>query len=99
MGKSIVAGVFSAAVLASFARSAQAMPIAPPAPPTSSVEQARWVCNEWGRCWWRPSYYGPYGYHRYDDDYWPRRYRYGYDYYRQRYWGGYGDWRRDRDDD
>ena len=22
-------------------------------------EQVRWVCNRWGRCWWRPNYYGP----------------------------------------
>src|SRR4051794_41977049 len=28
----------------------------------SNVEQVRWVCNPWGRCWWRPNYYGYYGY-------------------------------------
>ncbi len=29
-------------------------------------EAVRWVCNPWGRCWWRPNYYGPrpYGWRR-----------------------------------
>jgi hypothetical protein len=96
-------GVLSAAALASFAAtSANAMPIAPPMAPKSSVEQVRWVCNEWGRCWWQPDYYRPYGYYRYDDDDdWRRRYRYRYGYYgpHPHYWGGYGGWRREREDD
>ncbi|TMJ61297.1 MAG: hypothetical protein E6G79_04955 [Alphaproteobacteria bacterium] len=25
--------------------------------------QVRWVCNPWGRCWWRPNYYGAYGFY------------------------------------
>ncbi len=29
----------------------------------SNVEQVRWVCNPWGRCWWRPNLYGAYGYY------------------------------------
>lgn len=29
----------------------------------SRVEQVRWVCNPWGRCWWRPNYYGAYGFY------------------------------------
>jgi len=28
------------------------------------VVQARWVCNPWGRCWWRPNFYGAYGFYR-----------------------------------
>ncbi|MEH2538076.1 hypothetical protein V1278_001314 [Bradyrhizobium sp. AZCC 1577] len=30
---------------------------------TADVEQVRWVCNAWGRCWWRPGprWYGAYG--------------------------------------
>ena len=45
-------------------------------------EAVRWVCNAWGRCWWRPGYaYRPYGF------YGPRRY-YG------RGWGGGRRWRR-----
>jgi hypothetical protein len=44
---------------------------------TSNVDQVRYVCDAWGRCWWRPNYrryYGP-----------PR-------YYGPRFYGGYG-WR------
>ncbi len=38
-----------------------AMPIAPvPANSAVKVEQVRWVCNDYGRCWWRPNYYGGY---------------------------------------
>jgi hypothetical protein len=41
-----------------------AMPIAPvPANSAVKVEQARWVCNDYGRCWWRPNYYGAYAYY------------------------------------
>jgi hypothetical protein len=29
----------------------------------ANVDQVRWVCNPWGRCWWRPNYYGAYGYY------------------------------------
>lgn len=35
---------------------------------TAGVDQVRMVCNPWGRCWWRPNYYGAYGYYA------PRRY-------------------------
>lgn len=63
---------------------ASAMPIAPATPQVSDVEQVRMVCNAWGRCWWRPNYYGYYG---------PRPY-YGPRYYAPRYYGpryyGYG---------
>lgn len=96
-------GILSAAAITAFAAtSASAMPIALPAASTSSVEQVRWVCNDWGRCWWQPNYYHPYGYYRRydDDDDWRRRYRYGYGYrVRPHYWGGYGGWRPDREDD
>lgn len=39
---------------------------------TAQVDQVRWVCNPWGRCWWRPNYYGAYG---------------AYGYYRPHVWG------------
>jgi hypothetical protein len=48
-----------------------AMPIGlPGAHQVSNVEQVRWICNPWGRCWWRPNYYvapayGYYGYYGY----------------------------------
>lgn len=29
---------------------------------SANIDQVRYVCNEWGRCWWRPNYYGAYGY-------------------------------------
>jgi hypothetical protein len=29
----------------------------------SNVDQVRYVCNAWGRCWWRPNTYGAYGYY------------------------------------
>ena len=103
MRKAILA-ITSAAAIGSLATtSASAMPIAPPAAPPSYVDQVGWVCNPWGRCWWRPNYYRPYGYYgyRYDDDA-PPYYRYrrwdGY-YDRPHYWGG---WHRrwdDNDDD
>jgi len=28
--------------------------------PAANVDQVRMVCNAWGRCWWRPNYYGAY---------------------------------------
>jgi hypothetical protein len=28
-----------------------------------NVDQVRWVCNPWGRCWHRPNFYGAYGYY------------------------------------
>lgn len=31
--------------------------------PSAQVDQVRYVCNAWGRCWWRPNYYGAYGYY------------------------------------
>jgi len=30
---------------------------------SSPAVQVRWVCNPWGRCWWRPNYYGAYGFY------------------------------------
>ena len=48
----------------------------------SGVDQVRWVCNAWGRCWWRSDYYyRPYGYY-----YGPPRAYYGYG---PRYYGGW----------
>jgi len=52
--------------------------------PAANIDQVRMVCNQWGRCWWRPNYYGgAYGYYG-----GPRRF-YG------RPWGyGHRHWRR-----
>ncbi|WP_322513959.1 hypothetical protein SR870_12910 [Rhodopseudomonas palustris] len=35
---------------------------------SANIDQVRYVCDPWGRCVWRPNYYGAYGY------YGPRRY-------------------------
>ena len=69
--------IFAAAALCGgfIATGASAMPIAPvPTDNATNVEQVHLVCNEWGRCWRRPNYYGG---------------GYGY-YARPRYYGGYG---------
>jgi hypothetical protein len=29
----------------------------------NNLEQVRWVCSPWGRCWWRPNFYGAYAYY------------------------------------
>lgn len=31
--------------------------------PAADIDHVRWVCNPWGRCFWRPNYYGGYGYY------------------------------------
>jgi len=54
--------------------------------PSAHVDQVRYVCNEWGRCWWRPNYYGAYGY------YGPRVY--GPRFYGPRWRGGWHHGRR-----
>ncbi|WP_407176026.1 hypothetical protein [Bradyrhizobium sp. STM 3562] len=30
---------------------------------SANIQEARWVCNPWGRCFWRPNWYGAYGYY------------------------------------
>ncbi|QIP01127.1 hypothetical protein [Bradyrhizobium symbiodeficiens] len=87
----LVAAALSGAMFGALATSpaASAMPIAP-APATaqaSGIEQVRMVCDAWGRCFWRPNYYGyyaprPYYGPRY---YAPRYYGYGPRYYGPRY--------------
>ena len=66
------------------ATAASAMPIAPvPADTAAKIEQVRWVCGPYGRCWWRPNYYG--GYSAYG--YYPR-----HRYWRHRYWHHHHYW-------
>jgi len=78
----LVAASLFGAVLASPAASAMPIAPAPAVPQVSAVEQVRTVCDAWGRCFWRPNYYGYYG---------PRPY-YGPRYYGppRYYGGGYG---------
>jgi hypothetical protein len=64
---------------------ASAMPIATlPSDTAANIEQVRWVCGPYGRCWWRPNYYygGYYGY-----AYYPRHH-----YWRHRYWRRHHYW-------
>jgi hypothetical protein len=80
---------------------ANAMPVAPALPTASNVDQVRWVCDEWGRCWRSRDFDRPYRYYRDDDDDWrSRRYRYGNGYY---HWphdrGWHGGWHRRWNDD
>lgn len=74
----VAASLFGALAVSS---AASAMPIAPaPAmPQVSDVEQARMVCNAWGRCWWRPNY-----------GYYAPRYYVGPRFYGPRRYGFYG---------
>ncbi len=88
----VAAGLFGAvfgALAASSAASAMPIAPAPATPDVAGVEQVRMVCNAWGRCWWRPNYYGYYGPRPYYGPryYAPRRY------YGPRYYGyGYRRW-------
>ena len=57
----LIAGVLATGLSAG----AQAMPVSNLAAVDTGAqpEAARWVCNAWGRCWWRPNcFYGPYAY-------------------------------------
>lgn len=50
------------------AGSASAMPNGIPqagqlAAQSANVQQVRWVCNRWGRCWHRPNWRGAYGFY------------------------------------
>ena len=45
-------------------------------------EQVRWVCNRWGRCWWRRSHWGP--------RYYGRHYWRGRHHWRHRGWRHHG---------
>jgi hypothetical protein len=87
---SALAGLVALGGVALTTAAASAMPYTIPgqASQASNVEQAAYVCNEWGHCWDRPTdgdgdyhphYYGGWGWHR-----WHHWHRYGG-------WG-YGGW-------
>ena len=81
LGIGLVAASLFGALAASSA--ASAMPVAPAPQVAPDVEQVRYVCDIYGRCWWRPNYYyAPRPYYR------PRYYGYGPRVYgpRYRYW-------------
>ncbi|MDE2362504.1 MAG: hypothetical protein KGM42_07490 [Hyphomicrobiales bacterium] len=61
-----LSAALAAGGIAMAAAPASAMPRIDPGVATSSdlaqvkPENVRWVCNYWGRCWWRPNVYRPY---------------------------------------
>lgn len=57
-GVALSSGAASAAMLNGLPGAAQAA-----GTPAAQTDQVRYVCNAWGRCWWRPNYYGAYGYY------------------------------------
>ena len=76
--KSALIGLAAFGALGLTAGTASAMPNGlPTAKQASNVDQVRYVCNAWGRCWWRPNYYRSYGF------YGPRPY------YGPRFYGGW----------
>lgn len=81
----LVATSLFGAIAASPAASAMPIAPAPATPQVSDVEQVRMVCDAWGRCFWRPNYYGYYGAPA--PYYGPRYYGYGPRYYGPRYYG------------
>jgi hypothetical protein len=67
--KAVVVGLAALGGVAFTAGAASAMPNGLPQADQitgqpAQVEQVRWVCNAWGRCWHRPNWYGAYGYYR-----------------------------------
>ena len=84
--KFALAGLLSLAAVGLAPQTASAIPNGlPHANLITNVEQVRWVCNPWGRCWWRPNYYGAYGFYPVP--------RFGHRHWGHRHWGHRG-WRR-----
>ena len=74
------AAVCGGLIVVAASSAASAAPIAPvPAGETARAEQVRWVCGRYGRCWWRPNYYGAYAYY-------PRRPYWRHHHYHRHYW-------------
>jgi hypothetical protein len=71
---SALVGIAALGAVASSVAPASAMPVGVPVPasPAADVQQASYVCNEWGRCWHR-HYYGDGYYHPH---YWRWHHRY-----------------------
>ncbi|MBN8978303.1 MAG: hypothetical protein J0I08_17670 [Rhizobiales bacterium] len=96
----LTSGAAALAVAATFglstAPSASAMTLAPTIAAPAGVDQVRWVCNDWGRCWWQPNAYRSYGYgygytaprYGYYGGGWPYRH-YRHSYYVPRFHGGW----------
>jgi hypothetical protein len=70
---------FGGVAVCSFGSSA--MPIGVPSHSETSVARVGYICDVWGRCWWRP-YYGYYGVPAYSGTYFAPRYDGGWQYRR-----------------
>jgi hypothetical protein len=80
--KLALVGIAALGGIALTSGTASAMPNGlPNANQVSNIDQVRYVCNRWGRCWWRPNYYGAYGF-------------YGGPRFYGRPWGWHRGWRR-----
>ena len=60
--KFAILGLASVGAITALSPSAYAMPFAPLAAQNNTVENVRWVCGPF-RCFWRPNYYGAYGFY------------------------------------
>lgn len=82
----VLAGALATGAFAASTAPSAAMPKLDPGVATANdlaqakPESVRWVCNPWGRCWWRPNYYRP-------RPYWGPR-----PFYRPWGWGGGPRW-------
>jgi hypothetical protein len=65
---------------------ASAMPNGLPKIEIENAVNVRWVCNPWGRCWWRPRFYGAYGFYGGPRFYGPRFYGPRFGGWRHRGW-------------
>jgi hypothetical protein len=77
--KSALVGLLALGTIGLAPQSASAIPNGlPHANDLSNIEQVRWVCNPWGRCWWRPNYYRSFGFYpgpRFRHRHWGWRHR------------------------
>lgn len=62
------------------------MPVTPLSGVSSGAQHVRYVCDAWGRCWWRPNYYAP---RYYAPRYYGPRYYAPRPYYGPRFYGGW----------
>jgi hypothetical protein len=80
---SALVGLAAFGSIALFSTGSSAMPVGVPSQSQSqpNVEHVGYICDVWGRCWWRP-YYGYYGVPAYSGTYFAPRYDGGWPYRR-----------------
>ena len=70
---SALAGLAAFGSVAVCSAGSSAMPIGVPSHAQASLEHVGYICDVWGRCWWKP-YYGYYGAPGYSGTYFAPRY-------------------------